>query len=316
MSLNVCPWCQAPAVASEQCPKCGALYAKAAAIKSRGRAEKTPARRFAAPASDPESVLAALLEPSHAQQDPEWEYRLCLAAIPTALLLAMVLHAFPIGKFIQHTVFSMPLHELGHAMTSWFCGYFAIPVLWMTISFSETRDWLTPLLVSGSLGYLMWRARLAEQKAWFWLGAGLLLTQALTTLVISPKSAQALITFGGDAGALVLSSLLMGSFFFGKNSALYRGKLRWGFLVIGANAFIKTFSTWWAARTDVDAIPYGEVEGVGLSDSSRLIEWYGWTQNALVQRYVGLSIFCLLVLALVWWWGVQQAKQKLQKSRG
>ena len=41
------------------------------------------------------------------------------------------------------------------------------------------------------------------------------------------------ITYGGDGGAM-----------------------RWALLSIGAAAFVDTFATWWAARSDTDAIPF------------------------------------------------------------
>jgi len=60
------------------------------------------------------------------------------------------------------------------------------------------------------------------------------------------------ITFGADGGAMVLGTALMTSFFIPK---LAEHGLRRGLLSIGAAAFVDTFATWWAARSDTDAIP-------------------------------------------------------------
>lgn len=141
-----------------------------------------------------------------------------------------------------------------------------------------------------------------------------MLLQALCTFAITDESAQALITFAGDGGAMVFGTLLMAIFFYGKETQLYRGALRWGFLVIGASAFVDTFFTWWTARTDVNAIPYGEMEGVGLSDSSRLVEWYGWTESAMVHRYVALGVLCLVVLVIVWVRNLRRARAEIPRA--
>jgi hypothetical protein len=106
----------------------------------------------------------------------------------------------------------------------------------------------------------------------------------------------------------------MTTFYYGKQTQLYKGSLRWGFLVIGAASFVDTFSTWWAALHDYTDIPVGEIEGIGLSDPARLLENFGWSQAALVHRYIGLGLICLTVLTGVWIWGIYQARQAMQRA--
>ena len=89
-------------------------------------------------------------------------------------------------------------------------------------------------------------------------------------------TAQLAIIFGGDGGAMVIGTLLILTFFAPEGSKFRHGALRWGLLVIGAAAFVDTASTWWRARTDLGVIPFGEIEGVGLSDPSKLAE-AGWS---------------------------------------
>jgi hypothetical protein len=90
------------------------------------------------------------------------------------------------------------------------------------------------------------------------------------------------------------------TFFTGPASRLRSQQLRWGFLVIGAAALVDTFATWRAARADPDTIPFGEIEGVGLSDPSKLDELYGWTTHQLVHRYLGVGTACFAVLIAAW----------------
>jgi hypothetical protein len=73
------------------------------------------------------------------------------------------------------------------------------------------------------------------------------------------------------------------------------------------------FATWWQAQTDTGAIPFGEIEGVGLSDSAKLVEEWGWTIRQLVRRYVMVGVACLAALALIYAWGVREARRKARE---
>jgi hypothetical protein len=208
---------------------------------------------------------------------------------------------------LQRTFLGMPVHELGHAVTAWFTGHAAVPTLWKTL-IADSRGFIAPLALLGALGYMIYRAHLAGHFALVLLGGVLVLLQAVGTLILKAKTASMLITFGGDGAGMVLATLLMASFFFGKDTQLYKGSLRWGFLVIGSAAFVDMFATWWAARSDFGVVPFGEQEGVGLSDATKLVDDYGWSTEAMIQRYVALGLACLLALALVYAWGVWRAR--------
>jgi hypothetical protein len=322
-----CPWCSAPRVSGATCPRCGALYAKAEQIKTQGRA--TPAAAAVPPVPGagaaipvraesplPAQALAGLpaigtLDGLPSVEDPVLEWKYCVGALPGALFLGIAFHF--LAPFLQRTFLGMPVHELGHAVTAWLCGHFAVPIVWKTFT-AETRGFVAPVGLLAAIGFMMYRAHLAENRALLALGGALLLVQAAGTLFIRPKTAEMLIVFGGDGLGMILATALMASFFFGKDTQLYKGSLRWGFLAIGAAAFVDMFAVWWAARGDFGAIPFGEMEGVGLSDATRLVDDFGWTAEAMVRRYVGLGACCLAALALVYAWGVRQARQRIGEN--
>lgn len=246
---------------------------------------------------------------ARAVDDPALEWKLCAAAIPAALVLALAFHVLTPG--LQRIVFGMPIHELGHAVTAWFCGHAALPTLWKTLV-AEERGWFAPVVLAGAIGYMMVRAYLAEKHYFVLLGAVLLAVQGIGTFYIKPTTAHILFAFGGDGMGMVIATALMATFFFGKRTQFYKGWLRWGFLMIGAAAFADMFATWWVAQSDRNAIPFGEIEGVGLSDSLKLVEEWGWTTDELVRRYVMVGVSCLAALALVYAWGVRRAWRKAQ----
>jgi hypothetical protein len=232
------------------------------------------------------------------------EWKLRAAAIPGALIVALAFHAWPTGHFLQRTFLSMMIHELGHTLTAWWCGFGALPTLWKTI-IPEARGivWLLVALVELGLVAIAWRT---HRLVFALVGLALACVQVVA-LNASTDDAQAWITFGGDGGAMVLGTLLMASFFVPK---LQEHGLRWGLLVIGAAAFVDTYATWWSARSDPDVIPFGEIEGVGLSDPSKLTEVYGWPTSQLVHRYVTLGAVCLVSLAAVYAWQVWRSRQR------
>jgi len=239
-----------------------------------------------------------------AVDDERHEWKVRAIAIPAALVLAVAFHAWPLGHMLQRTFLSMIVHELGHAVTGWWCGFTALPGLWKTL-IPESRGfvWVVVLAVElGVVAYGWMRARL-----WITLGGLALALLQFAGTRAEVDAAQAWIIFGGDGGAMVIGTLLIASFFIPK---LREHGLRWGLLAIGAAAFVDTFATWWAARCDSDVIPFGEIEGVGQSDPSKLQEVYGWSTDQLVHRYVTLGVACLAALAAVYAWQVYVARRE------
>lgn len=312
MDAATCPWCQAPRQDGPECPRCGANYAKAEAIRKHGRAEVavTPLAE-AVPEAQILFAGSAELDDRAAFDDPRTEVWFCVLAIPAMLLIGILFHQFELGRFAQRLLFTMPVHELGHAVTAWICGFGAIPTVWVTIVMEE-RGVVAPVAVFAFAIWAGYRGWQVESRALLVAGALILLAQVICTLVISASSASALIVFGGDGAGLVLSVLLMGSFFFGKSTQLYKGSLRWGFAAIGAGAFADINATWWLARRDATEIPFATRDNGMESDALRLVNEFGWTEAALVNRHIAACLACMAILALVYAWGVRRAWVKSQ----
>jgi hypothetical protein len=300
-----CPWCQAPRGTGPNCPKCGANYAKAEQIKVQGRAAPAPVPE------EPEVLPAATVVlkgyDEQAVEDPALEFKFCVAAIPGMLLIALGFHFLLPG--MQRIVFGMPIHELGHAVSAWFTGFWAIPTLWKTI-IPEERGVVMPVILAAGIAWMMFSAWRAEKAYLVVLGVLLLALQGLGTFWIRESTAIAVYTYGGDGLGMVLAAALMATFFFGKRTQLYKGALRWGFLAIGAAAFADMFATWLKVWLDLGEPPIGEIEGVGLSDSARLIAEHGWTEAQLGRRMAMAGFASLAGLALVYAWGVRLAWRK------
>jgi hypothetical protein len=249
--------------------------------------------------------MSGSLSNGHGREASVTELKYRIFALPVALLVARLIAGT--GLRMAAAMLAMVLHESGHAITAWLAGRWAVPLLWVTMH-GEERSWGIVLVVSAAIilgGFLAWRA---ERRGWLGAAAAGLVLQ----LMILRGPAGTLIVFGGDGGALVLATVLMATFYAPRESALYRSRgLRWGLLAIGALSFMHVFLTY---AGPLDDIPFGEIEGVNLSDPSLLTEMYGWSVRQLVERYLQLAAVCFIAMLGLYIWGLVSVYLELQPS--
>jgi hypothetical protein len=287
-----CPKCHFEnAEQSTECLKCGIVFEKYA--RSLEAAGPVPV-----PAIKEESVLP------RGDVRREWRYR--LFALPAALIGAHTLVSIAPGAV---RMLSMWIHECGHAVTAWLCGFPAFPGPWFTPVDTQRSPALSIMFV-GLIGFGGFRAW--TRRRWVLVASGgvVLIVQFIFTARLYSDQAQQLIIFGGDAGCFVLGSLLIATFYAGRETAIYQNSLRWGFLVIGALAYMDAFAVW---SHGVEGIPFGENEN-GMSDPSVLTDLYGWGIRQLLDRYYHLAIVCLLALAVVYVIGLAQSQRALRAA--
>ena len=318
-----CPKCQFDhPLQTIECLKCGIVF-------SRYR----PALESAANQVDPDASMAvstmavsaplALAEPATAANDADrasdglsdvradarTEFLYRILALPAALLLARLVTGT--GLRMAAAMLAMVLHESGHAITAWLTGRWAVPLPWVT-PHGDQRSWAIVLLVTAVIGFAGFLAWKMERWGWVLAAGAVLLLQLIVLTLPASIPPGALIVFFGDGGALVLATLLMATFYAPRESRLYKSwGLRWGLLAIGALSFMHVFLMW---RGPIEDLPFGEIEGVNLSDPSLLTEMYGWTALQLVDRYVRLGTYCLLALFALYVWGLVSAYLELRRS--
>jgi hypothetical protein len=287
-----CPKCKFDSESqTTECLKCGIVFAKYYRLQERLQ-------------SMPTRVEAESEDEGDTADEAKRELRYRVFAVPLALLAARSLvGTFP--GFVR--LLTMWVHEAGHAVTAWLCGFWAVPGPWVT-PVSDERSLSVMVLVLGAVGFggfQVWNAR-----RWTMVGAGVavLIFQLVCTLLPFNR-AQALIIFGGDAGCMVLGSILMITFYARRESPIYQNSLRWGFLVIGALAFMDAFATWTGTEDD---IPFGTQEGT-LTDPSSLVQTYGWPIQVMMQRYVRLGVACIAGLAITYVFGILCARSTLHR---
>jgi hypothetical protein len=301
-----CPKCQFDhPLQTIECLKCGIVFSRYQAALESAANQANPHVAVAVSAPPVLAGPAAVFNDALSRTDARTELKYRILALPLALLLARLVAGTPLR--MAAAMLAMVLHESGHAITAWLTGRWAVPLPWVT-PHGQERSWLIVLLVTtviGVAGFLAWKM---ERPAWLLAAAALLVLQ----LIVLSLPAEAMIVFFGDGGALVLATLLMTTFYAPRESRLYKSwGLRWGLLGIGALSFMHVFLLW---RGPLEDLPFGEIEGVNLSDPSLLTEMYGWTVLQMVDRYVRLGTFCLAALLALYIWGLVSAYLELRRS--
>jgi hypothetical protein len=243
-----------------------------------------------------------------ADDDERFEWYVRLFALPAALAVATLVHLTGFGSGLSRLIAGMWLHEFGHAVAAWFTGHSAVPLPWVTSVFE--RGWFISLALVAGLGLLAFGLFKRERPGLAALAGAFALLGVLGRWV-PETSARTFIDWAGDGVGMMLATVTMLAVFARPGTRLHHGALRWGFLGLGALAFVDMFSVWVASWKDPAEIPFGQQDYAGLSDPSRLVDVAGWTEAQLVHRYLATGGACLAVLAGCWGLFVWAQRQRL-----
>lgn len=279
----------------EECLKCGIVFAKFLQFQ-----EAVANVRDVTPPTRSASDIAT------GQRQAHNEFLCRVFAVPGALLFGWLVNwAMPsLSAFL-----SMWLHESGHAIAAWFCGYTAFPTAWFTIIPEERSRWISVILaalaVSG--GYVAFRF-----ERWFWVAvSAVALVLVIAGNLQTDFHSKMLYTFWGDGGAYVLATILMMTFYARRESPLTKNQVRWGLLILGAIAFWSVYSRWSGGFENI-ANFLEDTDERGPSDMMQLTTMYGWTIYQLIHRYWQLGHACLLALVGVYAAGIVQIKRAVR----
>jgi hypothetical protein len=220
------------------------------------------------------------------------------------------------GMPLLAEMLKMWTHESGHAVTAWLCGYTAVPTPWITFR-SAGRVPIATVLLAAALAfgaYVAWRV-----ERWFWVAASAVtLVLLLAGNLRTAYQAGCLITFGGDAGSFVISTMLMATFYARPESTVRQKQLRWALLIIGAITFMSTYATW-AGGFEKIVHWIDDIDERGPTDLAKLTQYYGWAIGEMQARFLKVAHFCFVAMAAMYTAGIVQAmrdKAAAEPSRG
>ena len=183
----LCPKCQFDNEGqTTECLRCGLIFVKYVLLQEAARP----------------GILPVVIEEEPEEPTTQGEARQELICRLLALPLALLVTGFLVSTWggLIRIFLSMWVHEAGHAVTAWLCGFGAFPGHWFT---PVSNDRMLSVTVAAGLCYGVYRAWQTERWGVVVGGVIALVLQLVgTTLPIS--QANALVIFGGDAGGLVL----------------------------------------------------------------------------------------------------------------
>ncbi len=280
---------------TDECLKCGVIFSKYLAFQEAISAAAPATAREITPETSSEDF-------ADARRKAHTEFLFRVFAVPAALLFGWTVNQI----LPSMTAFlAMWLHESGHAITAWLCGYNAFPSAWFTF-IGERSRWISVVLGALTMagGYVAFR-----KERWFWVVvSAIVLFTMIAGNVQTDFHARTLFAFWGDGGAYVLSIILMLTFYARPDSSLSRNQVRWGLLIFGAMAFWSVYTRWSGGFEHI-ANFLEDTDERGPSDIMQLTTLYGWSIYALIHSYWRLAHACLVALGIGYGAGLLQAKR-------
>jgi Zn-finger nucleic acid-binding protein len=255
-----------------------------------------------APAGDPPDrsqtvAPKGLASERFAFDDPDVQ----LYALPAAFLMALLatLATGPGLGWILAGLPSMVLHELGHAATAWMAGRLAFPVPFLTV-IRDGRSPITSVVVLGvaaGSAFIGYRSRCTALVVF---GAAALVLH-IAAFALSDAQTREWFIFGGCAGHIVFSTVLVLAFYVPLPDFVRWDFWRFGALLFGATTLVSAATTWIPAARDATLVPMGSAVGEKKDgDMSVLVARFGWTVEGLASVYAKLTLGALLLVTLVY----------------
>ena len=218
-------------------------------------------------------------------------------ALPVAALVAWFLIVTGFSELLLG--FRIWVHEFGHATVAWLRGYRALPLPFGWTSYIPERSLFVYFGVLILLALLFWAAR-REKLRWL---QGFAILAALLQFYMTwqaPESLfEQLMSFCGVGGEFYLSALMLVGFYFRLPDRWRWDFYRYPVLVLAAITFWKNFWRWHLIEIGQAGIPFGTLlggEGDASGDMNRLLDWYGWSAQRIVNSYSTLGDICLLAI--------------------
>lgn len=227
--------------------------------------------------------------------------------LPAATLFALLVNAVP-GVSVWLFGVRIWFHEFGHALVAWLSGRRALPLPIGWTSTSLDRSPLVMLLVLFLILVLLTMAWRERQGFTALLAAGLILLQIVASVSLDRTRFEPWFAWGGVAGELALSIVLMAGSLFTAPTYFRWEWLRYPAAVGGSLTFWAALLEWRAIAAGEKPLPLGSLwGGEAIGDMNTLLA-AGWSPQAIAGSYVQLAVVGLLALLVAY--GLRQRRSR------
>lgn len=298
-NTHPCPKCGYQSLSQTECLKCGIVFDRYNNLGIQ-RVQRL----------DTESTSDALNV--EADVHPIFNhFKVNVASLPVGFVVAFLLQKIWVFHYLSILFCIIPLHEMGHAVTAWMLGRFAIPLgaivptAGMTIIGYEKHVWVHLVYFSffGFLAYKAWKHKLPfliGTAAFFIFGSMYLQSKFPDSMTMQWFS------FGGIAGEFILSAILILSFYHPSFKKIRWDFIRYPFFMMGCMAFVNACESWFLIKNKLATMPFGSAisaDGSGDSngDLNKLIA-NGWSEDLIIERYltIGKIAFTIILIQYIY----------------
>lgn len=225
-----------------------------------------------------------------------------LWALPGAILLSLLAEPLILPALLLNGM-RIWIHEFGHAFIAWWSSRAALPLGIGFTSYNLQSSWFVTLCFTFLMGLGFVKAWAHQYFYWAFLCAFSFIMMILFSFVFSDQTFLWCFSFGGVAGEIYLSSLLIIAFYCEGSHKIRWDFLRFPVLFIATYVYLQALKLWWGVSHMTREIPFGTLwggQGDAGGDMNQLRDNYGWTETSIAETYWRWCVACGLLISAVW----------------
>lgn len=221
-------------------------------------------------------------------------------ALPVTVCAAILIHAAGMGDIARLTLGGV-IHEMGHWAAALLSGRWAFFVPYVLTFTGEDLSIVVVALVFGAafwLGRWFYEEGCREFAA---LCGLVVVAQVALTVIASADQSKMWMVFFGCGGEVILSALMVLTFYYRMPDPLRWDFWRWPVFVLGVMCFVENVIFWQAVHPDLRELLGGDAISSTREydqDMVRLVRNWHWTPGGLIGAYRALCLLGVVLIAL------------------
>ncbi len=224
------------------------------------------------------------------------------AALPVSVLIALMANILVIPALLMNSI-RIWLHEFGHAFIAWWSSRAATPLGLGWTSYNLEPSWFVTLCFLFLMGLGAYKAWIHQYFYWATICMASIVMLFLFTFVWSHHTFQWAFYFGGVAGEIYLSSILIIGFYCDGPRKIRWDFLRFPVLLAATYVFVESLKLWSGVLSMTHEIPFGTLwggQGDAGGDMNQLRDVFDWSERHIAGVYWRWIVLCGVAIFVVW----------------